>query len=52
MKFISENNKYNSFDIAKLICSGIVVMLHVDYFIQQTNTNILSQITRKVNNHE
>ena len=44
MKFISENNKYNSFDIAKLICSGIVVMLHVDYFIQQTNTNILSQI--------
>ena len=38
------SSKYNSFDMAKLICSIFVVMIHIAPFGNQTSTNILSYL--------
>lgn len=38
------SSKYNSFDMAKLICSILVVMIHIAPFGNQTSVNILSYL--------
>lgn len=44
MKGINTTVKYNSIDMAKLICSILVVMIHIAPFGKQTSTNILSYL--------
>ena len=44
MKGINTTVKYNSIDMAKLICSILVVMIHIAPFGIQTSTNILSYL--------
>lgn len=42
MENVNKSVYYNSFDMAKLICSILVVMIHIAPFGQQTDTNILT----------
>lgn len=47
----AKNINYNSFDLAKLICAVLVVMIHVDPFGEQVNTNIFSYLNFGLGNY-